>query len=350
MRAGMMYELKVILTALGLLAACLPVARSEELAEAGVRVTADNFVRAETDRYFGLTVQRGGFGKFAHWRELVPVGAATVVRPNRDTLYSTAVFDLDAGPVSVSLPDADPRFMSLAIIDQDHHVTEVHYGAGHYKVDRAEVGTRYVLVGVRTLVNPADPADFTRVRALQDAINVEQPGGPGRFDVPNWDEASRAKVRKALVGLGETLDDSRGMFGKDGEIDPVRHLIGSATAWGGNPAKDAYYQIVTPEQNDGLTNYRLEVGAVPVGAFWSISVYDQAGRFQRNALEAYSLNSLTAKKGEGGITSVSFGGCTPQVENCLPIMPGWNYMVRFYLPDKAILDGSWKLPEAQPES
>lgn len=345
-----MYELKVMLAAFALFAACLPDARSADSPGEPVRVTVDNFNRAETDRYFALTVQRGGFGRFAHWRELVPVGAATVVRPNRDTLYSTAVFDLDAGPVNVTLPDAGQRFMSLAIIDQDHHVTDVQYGAGRYKIDKGQVGTRYVLVGVRTLVKPGDPEDFTRVRKLQDAITVEQSDGPGRFEVPNWDEASRAKVRKALASLGETLDDSRGMFGKAGEIDPVRHLIASATAWGGNPAKDAYYQIVTPVHNDGLTNYRLEVGDVPVGAFWSISVYDKAGRFQKNALEAYSLNSLTAKKGEGGTTSVSFGGCTAQTVNCLPIMPGWNYMVRFYLPDKAILDGSWRLPEARPAS
>lgn len=345
-----MYELKVILAAIALLAACMPDAHSEARPAVLVAVTADNFIRAESDRYFGLTVQRGGFGRFAHWRELVPVGAATVVRPNRDTLYSTGVFDLDAGPVSVTLPDAGRRFMSLALINEDHHVVDVHYGAGQYSVSKANVGTRYVLLGVRTLVDPASPDDLKQVRVLQDAISVEQPDGPGRFEVPNWDEASRAKVRSALFALGETLDDSRGMFGKAGKIDPVRHLIASATAWGGNPEKDAYYQIVTPEHNDGKTNYRLEVANVPVDAFWSISVYNSAGRFEQNTLEAYTLNNLTAKKGEDGSISVRFGGCTPEVVNCLPIMPGWNYMVRFYLPGKPILDGSWKLPEAQPAS
>jgi hypothetical protein len=40
----------------------------------------------------------------------------TGVRPNRDTLYSFAVFDLDAGPVTITLPDAGKRFMSLMVI------------------------------------------------------------------------------------------------------------------------------------------------------------------------------------------------------------------------------------------
>ncbi|MFC5695929.1 DUF1254 domain-containing protein [Pseudomonas sp. GCM10022186] len=345
-----MYELKVILAAIALFTACLPDAHSEALPGEPVRVTVDNFIRAETDRYFGLTVMRGGLGKFSHWRNLIPVDRPTVIRPNRDTLYSTAVFDLDAGPVSVTMPDAGSRFMSLAVIDEDHQVIGVHYGPGQYSLDKAKVGTRYVMLGVRTLFHPADPQDLKKVAALQDAIGVSQPDGPGRFEVPNWEEASRSEVRKALLALGKTIPDSRGMFGKDDEVDPIRHLIGSAMAWGGNPEKDAYYQVVTPPHNDGKTTYRLDLADVPVSGFWSVSVYNEAGKFQQNALEAYSLNSLTAKKGEDGSVSLRFGGCTAQSPNCLPTMPGWNYMVRFYLPGEAILKGTWKLPEARPAS
>ncbi|MNH19955.1 hypothetical protein D3C79_797070 [compost metagenome] len=133
-------------------------------------------------------------------------------------------------------------------------------------------------------------------------------------------------------------------------MDPVRHLVGSAIAWGGNPEKDAFYQIVTPVGNDGNKNYRLKIGQVPVGAFWSISVYNAQGYFVGNAAQSYSLSSLTAKKNAEGTIDVRFGGCTEQLANCLPITPGWNYMVRYYLPEPAILDGSWKLAELQPAS
>jgi hypothetical protein len=45
----------------------------------------------------------------------VPSTADTqrVVRDNRDVLGSVGVFDLDAGPVTVMLPGADDRFLSL---------------------------------------------------------------------------------------------------------------------------------------------------------------------------------------------------------------------------------------------
>ncbi len=69
-----------------------------------VPVTADNFPRAESDLYFGNIVNDGGLGKFVHRREPAAVNNQTIIRLNRDTLYSAAVFDLDAGPVTITLP------------------------------------------------------------------------------------------------------------------------------------------------------------------------------------------------------------------------------------------------------
>ena len=95
-----------------------------------VPVTVDNFKRAETDMYLAGFVKQGALGKFFHHREL-PL-ENTGVRPNRDTLYSLAVFDLDAGPVTITLPDAGKRFMSLMVINQDHYALETVYTAGDH--------------------------------------------------------------------------------------------------------------------------------------------------------------------------------------------------------------------------
>jgi hypothetical protein len=45
----------------------------------------------------------------------------------------------------------------------------------------------------------------------------------------------------------------------------VRHLIGAASAWGGNPEGDALYLNVVPAKNDGTTVYKLDVNNVLVG-------------------------------------------------------------------------------------
>src|ERR1700746_2796895 len=97
-----------------------------------VPVTADNFTRAETDSYFANIVKNAdGVGKFFHRREIEPDDNQIVIRGNRDTVYSATVFDLDAGPVTVTLPQAGKRFMSLIVIDQDQYTPAVYYGGSH---------------------------------------------------------------------------------------------------------------------------------------------------------------------------------------------------------------------------
>lgn len=127
-------------------------------------------------------------------------------------------------------------------------------------------------------------------------------------------------MRDALLVLGSTIPDFKKAFGTKDQVDPVRHLIGTAAGWGGNPDKDATHLNITPSKNDGTTVYKLSVKDVPVDGFWSISLYD----------------------------AVQFGGCDGKIANCLPIMKGWNYTVRLYRPREEILNGTWTFPEPQP--
>ncbi len=78
---------------------------------------------------------------------------------NRDTLYSSAVFDLDAGPVTVTLPNAGKRYMAMQVINQDEYTPMVVYKPGPVTLTRDKVGTRYVMALIRTLVDPDDPKD-----------------------------------------------------------------------------------------------------------------------------------------------------------------------------------------------
>ena len=316
-------------------------------AEKPLPVTVDNFIRAESDLYMARMVKDGGFGKFFHYRDLTPIDKQTVIRMNRDTLYSGAVFDLDAGPVTVTLPDPGKRFMTLQVISEDHYTPLVVYKPGPVTITREQVGTRYVLAGIRILVNPSDPADVKAVRGLQDSIKVEQ-ASPGHFEIPQWDPVSQKKVRDALLVLGSTGRGFKGAFGTKADVDPVHHLIGTALGWGGNPERDATYVNIVPAKNDGKTVHRLTVKDVPVDGFWSISVYNAKGYFQPNKLNAYSVNDITAVKAADGSTTVQFGGCDGKIPNCLPITPGWNATVRLYRPRPEILNGTWTFPEPRP--
>jgi hypothetical protein len=222
----------------------------------------------------------------------------------------------------------------------------VFYGAGRYELSRDAVGTRYVVAAVRTLVDPNDPADVAAANVLQDRIGLEL-SAEGRFEIPAWDAESHNKVRAALLALGETVPDTRQMYGRRGEVDPVRFVIGAALGWGANPPSEALYLNVTPDRNDGSTVHELVVGDVPVDGFWSISVYNADGYFQKNDLDRYTLNNLTAAKSADGSIRIRFGGCDAAQPNCIPIMPGWNYMVRLYRPRPEILEGRFVFPSAR---
>lgn len=333
-----------------LIAICFVAAAAFAQQSAGpVRVTVDNFIRAETDNYFAKFVKSDGLGKFGHVREPVPIDRQDVIRMNRDTLYSAAVFDLDVGPVTITLPDAGNRYMAMQVINEDHYTPEVDYPPGQYTLAKEKVGTRYVQAVVRTFANGNDPGDLKTVHALQDAIKVEQKGGPGTLELPQWDQASLSKVRDAINALGAAsgnLDSSRA-FGRKDEVDPVNHLLGTAAGWGGNPATAAMYALATPDHNDGKTAYTFTVKDVPVDGFWSISVYNEKGFFEKNARDLYTFNNVTAKPNPDGSYTIRLGG-DENATNYLPIMPGWNYGVRMYRPRKEILDGTWKFPEAKP--
>lgn len=340
MRIRLMFGCLALLTGLCVMAAA---------AEPGqpVRVTVDNFIRAESDTYFEKFVNEGAFGKLRHERELAPIDKQTVIRMNRDTLYSFGVFDLDAAPVTVTLPDAGKRYMAVQVINEDHYSPDVFYAPATHTLTKEIVGTRYVALAIRTFVNPNEAADMKQVHQLQDAIKVKQKE-KGTFAVTNWDPASLKKMRESLLGVvaanGE-LDSAR-MFGRKDQVDPVQHLLGTAAGWGGNPRTAALYAGTTPKENDGKTAYRLTLKDVPVDGFWSVSVYNKAGFFEENALNAYTLNNVTAKPNADGSVTIHFGG-DEKAGNYLPIVPGWNYLLRFYRPRKELLEGSWKIPEAE---
>ncbi len=339
--------LTVLAAALGACTAALH-AHAQTAAPPAMPVGVDTFVRAETDTYMAGLAKTAGVGKLRHLRDLASIDNQRVIRMNRDTLYSSVMLDLDAGPATITLPDAGKRYLSLHVINQDHYTTNIFHGAGAHTLTRESVGTRYAYVIIRTFVDPGSAADLKQAHALQDAIQVGQKN-PGKLELPAWDAASLKKVRDALLVLASTMPDLTQTFGTQAAVNPIRHLVGTASAWGGLPEQETIYLNVNPGKNDGKTVYRFSVKDVPVDGFWSVSVYNAAGYFEKNPEGAYTVNNVTARRGSDGAVTVQFGGCDGgKTANCLPITPGWNYLVRLYQPRAEAASGAWKFPEAQP--
>lgn len=306
-----------------------------------IHVNVDNFVRAETDRMFS-DIQRdaGGPNRFRHNRAPASIDEQTVIRLNRDTLYSFAVVNLGDG-ATLTLPDVEGRYLSAMVVDNDHLVSTIYHEAGEYDLDESTIGSRFALVAVRILVDPADPDDVAAVGALQDRLGLTA-SAETAFECPDYDVESLDATRGALLTLAAGLTGFDRMFGDRGQVEPIRHLIGTAAGWGGLPTTEAAYVGAVPHEGPG--DYDLTLSNVPVDAFWSISVYNTEGFFEKNEWDRYTVNSVTAAPDADGSVTVRFVTGEPTDPNSIPVPTGWNYLVRLYRPRASFFDGTWTLP------
>ena len=105
------------------------------------------------------------------------------------------------------------------------------------RFDRETVGTRYIVLPIRTLVDPTNPEDLKQVHALQDAIKVEQPGGPARSRCPTGIKRARRRCATLCSFSAPRCPTSRRRSERKDQVDPVRHLIGTAAAGAAIPTR-----------------------------------------------------------------------------------------------------------------
>ncbi len=153
-------------------------------------VTMELTRKQSTNIESGKLPGRGPMNTFSHIREFPSADFKAVVRPNFDTLYSSAWLDLTGGPVVVSAgADLDGRFYELPMYDmwtdafaapgQRTTGTE----AGNWAVippgwrgdlpdgvDGIDAPTPYLWIIGRTQTN--GPADYPAVRKIQDAFGL----------------------------------------------------------------------------------------------------------------------------------------------------------------------------------
>jgi len=319
---------------------------SVHLEGATVPVNVDNYVIAETagqfDRILKMT---GDINKLRSFREPTPLDKQSVIRMNRDTLYSFAIVDISKG-AKLTMPEADGRYNSAMIVNEKEYINKVFYEPGTHELTKDAFDTDYVLVAFRTLVDSSDPADIKKANELQDKFRIEAASSKP-YTHPNYDEKSYKELRNLLLGVAKYLPDSAGAFGSKETTEQVPHLLGAAFGWGGLPSQDAFYLNFNPDLP--LCRYQIAVPKnVPVKAFWSVSVYNKNGYFEKNNKGVFNINSQSGKTNPDGSMTVNLGGCDDSTRiNCIPVTEGWNYTVRLYRPDASVIDGKWTFPAVQ---
>jgi hypothetical protein len=156
-------------------------------------------------------------GTFHHIRQFPSADFRAVVRPNFDTLYSSAWIDLSSGPVKVSAPDTDDRYFMLPMLDMWTDVfanpgkrttgtaaQEVVLvgpgGAAGVAVpgDAIRAPTSWIWIIGRTQTN--GPADYEAVAAVQDGFRIEPLGASPAWEV-DPDADTRTEPLRIVDGM-----------------------------------------------------------------------------------------------------------------------------------------------------
>lgn len=200
-----------------------------------IKVTPETYIRAESDRSFmNIETAAGGVNRFFFIRKPTPLDEQTIIRMNRDTLYSGALVDTAKG-ATITLPKVPAgRFISAQVVDNDHYCPAVFYAPGAHPIAS---DTKYALVIVRIqLFDPNDPAEVAEVNALQDRLVIEADSADPMPPL-QWEPESLKALTEEYVEEAKALTSFKGLMGPRGTVDEKRRHLGAAAGWGLNPKR-----------------------------------------------------------------------------------------------------------------
>jgi len=309
-----------------------------------MKVMPETYVRAETDRQFGIVVKMaGGVNRLHHFRRPTPLDQQNIVRMNRDTLYSMCVVDTSKGAtISVPVIPGD-RYASVYLADNDHYCPFVIYDGGTHELPR---DTKHLGVGVRIQVfDPRDADEVALVNKLQDQFVISA-GSADPLPAFEWDLASLKDLTVQYEKESARYSSWKGMMGPRGKVDEKTRHIAAAAAWGLFPEWDATYLNYSGGHDHRLC-HKATYEVPENDAFWSITVYGHDG-FMKS--DDNIVNSSNVKLNADGTFDVYYGSAQTcaDVPNRLDVTEGWNFLMRIYRPGRSVLGGAYTLPVAQP--
>jgi len=302
-----------------------------------IPVSLENYKIAESDLAFHNVTKFVGTNKFLHFPvEKFDLKNQTVVRMNRDTIYSGAIVNVSKG-ATITLPKSDGRYMSAMVVQNDHYIDQVFTTPGEHEI---KAKTDFVLVAARIQSNPNDPNDGEKIKALQQSIAIKAKASKPHI-MPNYDMKQLVALRNKLAAEAAELGSLNNMQGARGTVDEHMHLLGTAAGWGLLPDANARYLSYGQKEGDGCYRATYTIPPFRKPGFFSITMYDADGWiFSDNAI----LNQYNLEINKDGTFDVNFGECGENAKNNLPIVEGWNFLMRVYEPNLVELD-NYKLPK-----
>ena len=183
---------------------------------------------------------------------------------------------------------------------------------------------------------------MAEVNALQDQFQLQAASG-ATFTAPEYDQPNLDATRTALLELAKGIGSLANAFGAKQDVNPraspdrLRRRMGRTSRSRGQLRQrkpEPSGRRVPAHRAGRRTGRRILVDLA----------LQPDEYFVPNDRDAVSVNNLTSTPNPDGTVTVHFGGCDDNRPNCLPIMDGWNYLVRLYRPRPEVLNGRWTFP------
>lgn len=155
---------------------------------------------------------------------------------------------------------------------------------------------------------------------------------------------------------GWSYNTQTGVYGTDYLTRAAITKLG----FGANIPQEALYPTSQTDGQgnpyNGTNNYIITFGpeqTPPVDAFWSITMYNEEKYFYDNPINRYSVGKYTEglKTNEDGSLDIYIQNQNPgsdKESNWLPSPPNGFYMIlRMYLPEEQVLNGTWTPPPVE---
>lgn len=296
-------------------------------------MTAKEFIQAESRAFLSNFIARNGINEWFHFQALANKDDKWVVSPNNDTIYSIVTVNTTDG-FTLVVPDVGKRFVTTHIIGENHMSPFYIYGGGTYKFTRDQFESDYVAIGIRMGTNGTSEDVKYIVEDLQPQYKILNANTADTMIRP--DSKKMLKVREAMIVEYDNLSDTFGvMVDHTSKVtDWEKFTYVTAGAWGLSADHTAMYAPYALDGVKGGKCYTATYSAVPVDAFFSITVYGQDKFLMADHDNIVSSNQDIIISDNGSFTIV-YGNmdCKVKGKNFLYTPENnWSFLMRAYTP------------------
>lgn len=305
----------------------------QTMSEQAIKVTRDNFQYAEAIRNAENYIKLGSENKWAHFREISPVGdTAPTIRMNFDTLYSSAVLDNTGGDIELVIPESN-IFQTILVLDDQAYSKHYFQHAGSHKI---ESDSPFVILIARTGIKDRNSEDdLHKAHQAQDGLIItgqgDKPFVPTQYDRASLKSLTAELNQEFLAGDGVLV---YGQFKDD--VDEYKRLLSNAAGWGG--MHDNINTYISSVTMSGDVCRSVDFEDPEVGEFFSFTMYDDSGYLMDGNT---AINSYNMEKNSDGTYTVSFNCGETAINNITSTGREFNYIVRAYAASEIVKSGKW---------